>query len=215
MWSRRRRASPANPVRGLRPHHQTRPSIPALDAIFLRSGSQLSRPASTERRQSWSRISRPRPTDRTRHRDAGRRGVDRRDVRGLLTVTGACGSPQPIRVFDPIRLAAAPPGGGAARAVRRAALPLRHAQAVVPEEPDHRRRWCNRWPSTPMRGPPAARPASTTPSRVPTCTRWACWPVEDAGPCESDRTVMTAPAPSSRCRGWSTSSSTASTRRSA
>ena len=34
-------------------------------------------------------------------------------------------------------LAAAPTGGGASRAVRGAALPLRHPQAVLPEEPHH------------------------------------------------------------------------------
>ena len=29
---------------------------------------------------------------------------------------------------------------------------------------------------TPTPDPPAARPESTTRSRLPICTRWACWP---------------------------------------
>ena len=111
---------------------------------------------------------------RARHRDPRRRGLHRRDVRGLLTVSAASRSGDrggPVRrsaVIRPrSRLASAPAGGGAPGAVRRAALPLRHPQAVVSEEPHHPRGRRNRSTIIPTPGPPAAQPGSTMPRQAP------------------------------------------------
>src|ERR1700720_2661338 len=66
---------------------------------------------------------------RTRRRDPGRRGVDRRHVRGVLNRV------RDTAVRSRRRLAAAPAGGAAARTVRGAALPLRHPEVVVLKGP--------------------------------------------------------------------------------
>src|SRR5690348_9142535 len=75
--------------------------ILALDAILLRSRSQfveiLSRKGADSGAESDSRdLGR-----RARHRDTGRRGVDRRDVRGLLIVTSSAAETGTDIAFDP------------------------------------------------------------------------------------------------------------------
>src|SRR5215208_2106375 len=85
-----------------------------------------------ERCCSWSLISRSNLKLRSSPRPWSKR----------CRSTGCAGSTDSVvarGVRSGPQLEAASPGGGAARAVRCAAVSLRHAQAVVPEEPHDRR----------------------------------------------------------------------------
>src|SRR5690242_13674397 len=85
-----------------------------------------------ERCCSWSRTSRSKPKNSSPRRWSKR-----------CRSTGCAGSTDRVVACRGVRsgcqLAAASPSGGAAGAVRCAALSLRHPQAVVPEKPDDRR----------------------------------------------------------------------------
>src|SRR3954466_14790525 len=86
-----------------------------------------------ERCCSWSLTSRSKPKPNSSPKPWSKR----------CRSTGCAGSTDSVIACRGFRsgpqLAAAPPSGGAARAVRCAVVSLRHAKAVVPEEPDDRR----------------------------------------------------------------------------
>ena len=161
-------------VLGARPHHHTHPSISGTRCHILAISITIVETHVHERCSTMEPNQQAETASRARHRDPRRRGVDRRHVRGLLTVTRLLANRE-LGVRPRPRLAAAPPGGGAARAVRGAAVSLRHAQAVVPEEPDDRRggQLARRPPRRPVRLP--RRRNRRRRSRRRTCTPSACW----------------------------------------
>ena len=127
-----RRAARAHPR--LR-HHRTR-SLPLRHSMPYCVQNGPSFVESPEERQlTWT--TRPIPTPNLSP-NPGRRGVHRRNVRGLLTVpVPAPGSTGRDLIRSRSRLAVAPAGGGSTGTVWRTAVSLRHPQAVLPEEPHH------------------------------------------------------------------------------
>ena len=131
--------------------------------------------------------------------------------RSPSTACAVSTEPRAPRAFDlDASLAAQPAGVDPPGAVRRAALPLRHPPAVLPEEPDAARRGRLAGPRTRPRAPPACTPGSpAADAAAATGPRWQRSPSSQMIT-RTERVHEHGP----RCR-WSSSSSSGWTRRSA